>query len=129
MTQALSQPAPRRSLTSRLYESEHDLQQLQALLMAARASTDDWRYGHVGDLLWSFFMVDCHLKPTEHIRLWHDAGMVVGYAMTSSLRSACSRTKRARTNPTGWLRKVNIAALVAGPPEITAGTVTVHKAA
>ena len=69
-------------LTSRCYESEHDLQQMQAMLMAARAATDDWRYAHVGELMWNFFMVACHLNPQEFIRLWHDAaGKLAGYAI------------------------------------------------
>ncbi len=70
------------TLTSRLYETEHDLQQMLDLLMAARARTSDWRYAHVGELLFGFFMVACHLNPQEHIRLWHDAqGALVGYAI------------------------------------------------
>ncbi len=69
------------SWTSRYYESEQDLQQMQDLLMQARAQTDDWRYAHAGDLLFQFFMVACHLNPQEHIRLWHDDGRLVGYAV------------------------------------------------
>ncbi len=66
-------------LTSRYYESEHDLRQMQDLLMAARAATDDWRYPHVGELMWNFFMVACHLEPRECIRLWHNpAGRPIG---------------------------------------------------
>ena len=73
---------PFRPLSSRLYENLQDLQQMQALLMEARAKTNDWRYWHVGELAFSFFMVDCHLDPREHIRLWHnDEGKLVGYAM------------------------------------------------
>jgi len=73
-----------RSLTSRFYENEHDLQQMQGLLMKARSRTDDWHYWHVGELAWGFFMVDCHLNPQEHIRLWHDdEGKLVGYAVLS----------------------------------------------
>lgn len=69
------------ALTSRFYGSEADLQQMQALLMEARSQTDDWRYWHVGELIWSFFMVDCHLAPQDNIRLWHNAaGKLVGYA-------------------------------------------------
>ena len=69
-------------MTSRLYESEADLIQMLDLLMEARLRTDDWRYWHVGELLWSFFMVDCHLKPQEHIRLWHNPdGRLAGYAI------------------------------------------------
>jgi mycothiol synthase len=69
-------------LTSRFYETEHDLQQMQALLMEARSRTNDWRYAHVGDLMWGFFMVTCHLNPQEHIRLWYDdEDKLVGYAV------------------------------------------------
>jgi mycothiol synthase len=67
--------------TSRLYESDQDLLQMQDLLMEARARTDDWRYPHIGDLLFWFFMVACHLDPQEHIRLWYEAGRLVGYAI------------------------------------------------
>ncbi len=74
--------AGERAVTSRLYANEDDLRQMQELLMAARAGTADWRYAHVGELNWNFFMVACHLKPQEHIRLWHDAaGKLAGYAM------------------------------------------------
>lgn len=70
------------TLTSRLYETEHDLLDMLNMLMEARAQTSDWRYAHVGELLFDFFMVACHLNPQEHIRLWHDdAGKLVGYAM------------------------------------------------
>jgi hypothetical protein len=55
-------------LTSRLYETEDDLLQMQNFLMEARSQTDDWRYAHVGDLLFSFFMVACHLDLKEHGR-------------------------------------------------------------
>ncbi|MBN1139612.1 MAG: GNAT family N-acetyltransferase [Anaerolineae bacterium] len=67
--------------TSRLYETEHDLRQMQALLMEGRSRTDDWRYWHVGDLTWWFFMVACHLDPQQHIRLWHDGDKLAGYAI------------------------------------------------
>jgi ribosomal protein S18 acetylase RimI-like enzyme len=69
-------------LTSRFYENEHDLQQMQGLLMEARSRTDDWRYFHVGELMWGFFMVTCHLNLWEYIRLWHDnQGKLVAYAI------------------------------------------------
>jgi mycothiol synthase len=69
-------------LTSRLYETERDLRQMQALLMQARSHTDDWHYTHIGEFTFHFFMVLCHLNPREHIRLWHDAeDRLVGYAM------------------------------------------------
>ena len=77
-----SQTRPVRLLTSRSYETERDLQQMQALLMEARSVTDDWRYWHVGELTFRFFTVACHLNPQEHIRLWHnDEGKLVGYAI------------------------------------------------
>jgi mycothiol synthase len=67
---------------SRLYQSEQDLLQMQDLLMEARSRTSDWRYAHVGELMWDFFMVTCHLNPQEHIRLWHDQqGKLVAYAI------------------------------------------------
>jgi mycothiol synthase len=68
-------------LTSRFYETGSDLQSMQDMLMEARSRTDDWRYAHVGELLFGFFMVACHLDPKEHIRLWHDADKLVGYAI------------------------------------------------
>ncbi|MGD9675103.1 MAG: GNAT family N-acetyltransferase [Candidatus Bipolaricaulia bacterium] len=51
------------------------------LLMEARSQADDWRYWHVGELAFSFFMIDCHLDPRRHVRLWHDGKKLVGYAM------------------------------------------------
>ena len=69
-------------LASRLYETEHDLLQMRGLLTEARSRTDDWHYAHIGDLMWGFFMIACHLNPQEHIRLWHnDEGKLVGYAL------------------------------------------------
>ncbi len=67
--------------TSRLYQTENDLRAMQALLMEARSQTDDWRYAHVGDLNFWFFMLVAHLDPTQYIRLWHDGGKLVGYAI------------------------------------------------
>ena len=70
------------ALTARLYATEHDLRDMYGLLMEARSRTDDWRYPHVGDLSFWFFMVACHLDPHECIRLWHnDEGRLVGYAI------------------------------------------------
>jgi mycothiol synthase len=55
---------------------------MQRLLMEARSRTNDWQYPHIGDLLFWFFMVVCHLTPQEFIRLWHNAdGKLVGYAI------------------------------------------------
>jgi ribosomal protein S18 acetylase RimI-like enzyme len=82
MNANLHHAAPVRSWTSRLYETEQDLLQMQGLLMEARSRTDDWHYWHVGELMWGFFMVACHLSPQQHIRLWHDAkGKLAGYAI------------------------------------------------
>ena len=54
---------------------------MQALLVEGRAQTDDWRFWHVGELNFSFFMIACHLDPCRHIRLWRDAGgKLVAYA-------------------------------------------------
>ncbi len=69
------------TVSTRLYESEADLHQMLDMLMAARAQTDDWRYAHVGELLFNFFMVECHLDPREFIRLWHDGGKLAGYVI------------------------------------------------
>jgi mycothiol synthase len=74
--------APDRSLTSRYYQTEQDYLQIQALLMEARAQTSDWRYWHVGEFAFAFFLVVCHLDPREYIRLWHDeTGKLVGFAI------------------------------------------------
>ncbi len=74
-----AKPAP---VASRPYDTDEDLRQMQGMLRAARAQTSDWRYAHVGELQWNFFMVLCHLNPQAHIRLWHDAaGRLAGYAL------------------------------------------------
>jgi mycothiol synthase len=71
-------------MTSRLYETEYDLRQMQDMLMEARSRTNDWHYAHVGELMWGFFMVTCHLNPQEQIRLWHDhQDKLVAYAILS----------------------------------------------
>ncbi len=70
------------SLSSRLYKNEADLHDMLNMLMQARSHTNDWHYAHVGEQLWNYFMVLCHLDPREHIRLWHDTeGGLVAYAM------------------------------------------------
>jgi ribosomal protein S18 acetylase RimI-like enzyme len=51
------------------------------LLTEARYRTNDWLYWHVGELAFGFFMIDCHLDPRKHVRLWHDRDKLVGYAM------------------------------------------------
>jgi mycothiol synthase len=81
MTSPPVSTSPILSLTSRPYETEGDLLQMQALLMEARLQTGDWNYAHVGDLMFSFFMVACHLDPHEHIHLWHAGGRLAGYAI------------------------------------------------
>jgi ribosomal protein S18 acetylase RimI-like enzyme len=70
-----------KTLTSRFYETDHDLQQMYDLLMWGRSLRDDWHYAHVGELAFNYFMVACHLRPQEHIRLWHDHAKLVGYAI------------------------------------------------
>jgi ribosomal protein S18 acetylase RimI-like enzyme len=70
-----------RSVTPRTCEIDADLQQMCGLLMEARSLTNDWRYWHVGELAFGFFMIDCHLDPRKHVRLWHDGNKLVGYAM------------------------------------------------
>jgi mycothiol synthase len=69
-------------MRTRPYESEQDLQEMQGLLMTARARSGDWRYPHVGELMWTFFILACHLDPREQILLWHDPdGRLAGYAI------------------------------------------------
>jgi ribosomal protein S18 acetylase RimI-like enzyme len=54
---------------------------MYALLMEARSRTNDWRYWHVGELAFGFFMIDCHLGLKKHVRLWHAGDKLVGYAL------------------------------------------------
>src|SRR4030043_506545 len=68
-------------LKSRFFETEVDLRQMQNMLMEARSRTNDWHYAHVGELMWNYFMVDCHLRKEEHIRLWYDSDKLVGFAI------------------------------------------------
>lgn len=70
-----------KTLTSRLYEDENDLQQMYNLLMEGRLLTNDWHYAHIGELAFNYFMVACHLNPQEYIHLWHDNEKLVGYAI------------------------------------------------
>jgi mycothiol synthase len=68
--------------SSRPYESEQDLRQMQDLLTKARSQTDDGRYMHIGEFTFRFFIVACHWNPREHIRLWHDdGGALAGFAV------------------------------------------------
>jgi ribosomal protein S18 acetylase RimI-like enzyme len=66
---------------SRCYQNERDLLQIYALLMQALLLTSDWRYAHIGELAFNFFMLTCHLDPQQHIRLWFDEAKLVAYAM------------------------------------------------
>ena len=78
----LDHTQPAGKWTSRQYESELDLIQMQSLLMEGRSQTNDWHYPHIGDLNFWFFMVACHLSPQEFIRLWQDhEGKLVAYAI------------------------------------------------
>jgi ribosomal protein S18 acetylase RimI-like enzyme len=81
MVSNLYRSAPAHALTSRLYETEQDFLQMRTMLMEARAHTSDWRYAHVGEMQFNFFMVVCHLIPQEFVRLWHADGKLVGYAI------------------------------------------------
>ena len=81
MDSKLHHAGPVHPVTSRSYEAETDLQQMYGLLMEARSRTNDGRYWHVGELAFGFFMIDCHLDPRKHVRLWHDGDRLVGYAL------------------------------------------------
>lgn len=82
MITVLPEYPQRPSLTSRCYKNEDDLRKMQQMLMEARALTSDWRFAHVGELMWDYFMITCHLNPQEHILLWHDPqGRLVAYAL------------------------------------------------
>ncbi len=75
-------PQPSLPLTSRQFTGLDDLRHILDMLMQARKLTNDWRYAHLGEFLFNYFMVDCHLDPHPHIRLWHAAdGHLVGFAM------------------------------------------------
>lgn len=67
--------------TSCPYRDLEDLRGMLQLLMEARSLTGDWRYPHLGDLLWQFLLVERHLGARRHIRLWHDGPRLAGYAV------------------------------------------------
>ncbi len=70
------------ALTPRAYEGVADLSRMLDLLMEGRLQTSDWRYAHVGELLWNYIVLSSHLPEREHIRLWLDpAGKLAGYAL------------------------------------------------
>jgi ribosomal protein S18 acetylase RimI-like enzyme len=81
MDSNLNRSASAYAPVSRFYETDDDLQQMLSMLMEARSQTSDWRYAHVGELLFNFFMVACHLDPRQHIRLWHADDRLVAYAL------------------------------------------------
>ena len=81
MDSNLNRSASAYAPVSRFYETDHDLQQMLSMLMEARSQTSDWRYAHVGELLFNFFMIACHLDPRQHIRLWHADDRLVAYAL------------------------------------------------
>jgi ribosomal protein S18 acetylase RimI-like enzyme len=69
------------SLISRPYCGPDDLRAMYSLLMDGRALTGDWRYWHVGELAFAFFLISCHLDDRQQVRVWHDAGgRLAGYA-------------------------------------------------
>lgn len=70
-----------RTVVSRPYKDQDDYKQMRELLMQARRFTSDWRYAHVGELAFNYFMIAIHLKLQDHIRLWHDEGKLVGFAV------------------------------------------------
>jgi ribosomal protein S18 acetylase RimI-like enzyme len=69
------------AIQSRPYQDLDDLRDMQRLLMESSRMTGDWRYPHVGDLLWLFMCVSCHLGAPQHVRLWHDGPKLVAYAI------------------------------------------------
>lgn len=74
--------ASSRTFTSRQFAGLDDLQSILDMLMVARQRSNDWHYAHVGEFLFNFFMVDCHLDPRQHVRLWHDStDRLIGYAI------------------------------------------------
>jgi ribosomal protein S18 acetylase RimI-like enzyme len=81
MTQSGGDTGSVSSLRPDLYKNETDLHRMYVLLMEARSQTNDWRYWHVGELAFGFFMIDCHLDPRKHVRLWRDGSKLVGYAL------------------------------------------------
>ena len=69
------------TLRSRMYADQADYEAMRAMLMEARVLTSDWRYAHVGELAFNYFMVLIHLNPQENIRLWYEGPKLVGFAM------------------------------------------------
>jgi mycothiol synthase len=81
MASNLSLSASAHALVSRFYETEADFVAMRAMLMEARAQTNDWRYAHVGLMQFNFMLVVFHLNPHEFVRLWQVDDQLVGYAI------------------------------------------------
>jgi len=69
------------SVSSRPYRDESDLKDMLDMLMVGRLYTNDWHYPHIGEFLFNYFMVACHLDLEVCIRLWHHHSQLVAYAM------------------------------------------------
>jgi ribosomal protein S18 acetylase RimI-like enzyme len=69
------------SLNSRLYEIESDLKDVLLMLMLGRSRTNDWHYPHIGEFLFNYFMVACHLDVNICIRLWYHHSHLIAYAI------------------------------------------------
>jgi mycothiol synthase len=69
------------SVSSRSYRDESDLKDMLDLLMEGRSHTNDWHYPHIGEFLFNYFMVACHLDVEVCIRLWHHHTKLVAYAI------------------------------------------------
>jgi hypothetical protein len=93
------------TLTSRLYKDENDFQQMQDLLMEARLLTNDWHYAHVGELIFNYFMVACHLDPHEHIRLWYENKRLAGYAVLGKIHLLIGKYCRIMNGPASRSRR------------------------
>jgi mycothiol synthase len=69
------------SVSSRPYRDDSDLKDMLDMLMVGRSNTNDWHYPHIGEFLFNYFMVACHLDLEVCIRLWHHRSQLVAYAM------------------------------------------------
>ncbi len=52
-----------------------------SLLVEGRALTNDWHYPHIGEFLFNYCMIACHLDPLQHIHLWQASEQLAGFAM------------------------------------------------
>jgi mycothiol synthase len=69
------------SVIYRPYQGEPDLKDMLDMLMVGRSHTNDWHYPHVGEFLFNYFMVACHLDLNLCIRLWYHRSHLVAYAI------------------------------------------------